>query len=576
VGPVSTATSLYNYGFDTTSGTGLVSNLVADDQGALYGTTHDGGAYGDGTVFQVAPPGPGQTAWKHTVLYSFCKTQSQSQSCIDGAYPAAGLIFAKQPNGLTALFGTTEEGGDFGSGTVFRLYPPANGQAAFEDVLYSFANGSDGSDPRGNLIADTSGSLILYGTTNGGGSGNCSGGCVTVFELTPPNNDHPMNWAEAVLHSFGGGSDGKYPKAGVTADAQHKLYGTTYEGGADGYGTIFRLSPPAAGGGSNWSQTVLYSFTGNADGAYPRAGLLLEPGGSLYGTTAYGGVNCDDDNEGCGTVFKLVPPDKYVPSWTFNTLHSFGYLDSTNGQYPEGDLIFGKDGAIYGTTEYGGTPVGTGTGPCDLLQNCGTVFRLTGAGIYFNFSIIYKFCTADTGCPVGAHPTAGLTAFQGELYGTTSYNGEGYACGCGTIFKLSYPPVEATPPPPATTLGNGYWQVASDGGIFSFGDAAFFGSTGGKRLNQPIVGMAATPDGKGYWQVASDGGVFSFGDAAFFGSIGGKRLNQPIVGMSVTPDGKGYWLVASDGGIFAFGDAAFFGSTGGKRLNQPIVGMSVT
>jgi hypothetical protein len=127
-----------------------------------------------------------------------------------------------------------------------------------------------------------------------------------------------------------------------------------------------------------------------------------------------------------------------------------------------------------------------------------------------------------------------------------------------------------------TPDSGGYWTVAKDGGIFSFGDAKFFGSTGGMHLNAPIVGMAPTPDGNGYWLVASDGGIFSYGDAKFFGSTGGMHLNQPIVGMASTPDGKGYWLVASDGGIFSYGDAKFFGSTGGTHLNAPIVGMAST
>ena len=128
----------------------------------------------------------------------------------------------------------------------------------------------------------------------------------------------------------------------------------------------------------------------------------------------------------------------------------------------------------------------------------------------------------------------------------------------------------------ATPSNGGYWLVASDGGIFNYGNAGFFGSQGGKPLNAPIVGMAATPDGGGYWMVASDGGIFSFGDAAFHGSMGGQRLNKPIVGMAATHDGLGYWLVASDGGIFSFGDAAFHGSMGGQRLNKPIVGMAAT
>jgi hypothetical protein len=134
----------------------------------------------------------------------------------------------------------------------------------------------------------------------------------------------------------------------------------------------------------------------------------------------------------------------------------------------------------------------------------------------------------------------------------------------------------ASPAQAADIPGSGYWMVASDGGIFSFGNAPFFGSTGNIRLNQPIVGIAATPTGNGYWMVATDGGIFSFGDAKFFGSTGAMRLNRPIVGMAATPSGNGYWLVASDGGIFSFGDAKFFGSTGNLRLNKPIVGMAST
>ncbi|MGQ0825435.1 MAG: CAP domain-containing protein [Actinomycetota bacterium] len=128
----------------------------------------------------------------------------------------------------------------------------------------------------------------------------------------------------------------------------------------------------------------------------------------------------------------------------------------------------------------------------------------------------------------------------------------------------------------ATPSGNGYWLVASDGGLFNYGDATFFGSTGAITLAQPIVGMTATPTGRGYWLVASDGGIFNYGDATFRGSTGAIGLAQPIVGMAATPTGRGYWLVASDGGIFSFGDAVFYGSTGGMRLNQPIVGMAAT
>jgi CSLREA domain-containing protein len=127
----------------------------------------------------------------------------------------------------------------------------------------------------------------------------------------------------------------------------------------------------------------------------------------------------------------------------------------------------------------------------------------------------------------------------------------------------------------AVEINQSYWMVASDGGIFTFGGAAFFGSMGGKPLNKPMVGMAAAPDGNGYWTVASDGGIFSFGPSAgFHGSTGSMHLNAPVVGMAATPDGGGYWLVASDGGIFSYGDATFSGSMGGKPLNKPIVGMA--
>jgi Big-like domain-containing protein len=161
-----------------------------------------------------------------------------------------------------------------------------------------------------------------------------------------------------------------------------------------------------------------------------------------------------------------------------------------------------------------------------------------------------------------------LVASNGSVYsyGTAPFYG---SMGGQTLNK----PIVGT----ATTPGDGgYWLVASDGGIFSFGNAAFYGSMGGQPLNQPIVGIASTPDGKGYWEVASDGGIFAFGDATFYGSMGGKPLNKPIVGIAATPDGKGYWEVASDGGIFAFGDAAFSGSTGSLTLNKPIVGMAST
>lgn len=127
-----------------------------------------------------------------------------------------------------------------------------------------------------------------------------------------------------------------------------------------------------------------------------------------------------------------------------------------------------------------------------------------------------------------------------------------------------------------TPDNGGYWLVGSDGGVFAFGNASFYGSMGGKPLNAPLVGMAVTRTGKGYWLAGADGGVFAFGDAAFYGSMGGKPLNKPVTAIGATADGGGYWLAAKDGGIFAFGNAGFYGSMGGKPLNSPVVDMDVT
>ena len=158
-----------------------------------------------------------------------------------------------------------------------------------------------------------------------------------------------------------------------------------------------------------------------------------------------------------------------------------------------------------------------------------------------------------------AAPDGGIFSFgEAKFYGST-----------GNI-KLNQPILGLA----ATQTGQGYWLVASDGGIFNFGDAQFYGSTGAIKLNKPVVGMASTGGGAGYWLVASDGGLFAFGDAPFFGSTGAMKLNKPVVGMAPTPSGKGYWLVASDGGIFSFGNAGFRGSTGAVKLVSPIVGMA--
>jgi len=192
----------------------------------------------------------------------------------------------------------------------------------------------------------------------------------------------------------------------------------------------------------------------------------------------------------------------------------------------------------------------------------------------------YAFGDAPTpGPPVTSNrPLVGAAAHGAGGYWEVAADGGIFSFGDAPFFgSMGGRPLNApVAGMAATPSGGGYWEVAADGGIFSFGDAGFFGSMAGTPLNQPIVGMAATPNGRGYWEVAADGGIFSFGDAGFLGSMGARPLNRPIVGMATTPSGRGYWEVAADGGIFSFGDAGFFGSMGGRSLNAPVAGMAAT
>jgi hypothetical protein len=203
-----------------------------------------------------------------------------------------------------------------------------------------------------------------------------------------------------------------------------------------------------------------------------------------------------------------------------------------------------------------------------------------GGGNATSTAIQFDFVCAD-GTEVSgtiAYQMLNTTPNQGyyiyDQFGdVTGFGNDNYLLYLGTpaTLDLTAPIIDMVPTPD----GNGYWMLASDGGIFAYGDATFFGSMGGKPLNAPVVGMTPTANGAGYWLVASDGGIFAFGDATFLGSRGGQPLNKPIVGMARDPGG-GYWLVASDGGIFSYGGAPFFGSTGAMRLNKPVVGMTPT
>jgi hypothetical protein len=173
---------------------------------------------------------------------------------------------------------------------------------------------------------------------------------------------------------------------------------------------------------------------------------------------------------------------------------------------------------------------------------------------------------ASLGTAIRPAPGTGDASFSlrnGSLTVPNAGDGDAYGISAAPVVGFAYTPD-----------GKGYWEVAADGGVFAYGDAAYYGSLGGLSLDAPIVGMAATADGKGYWLVAADGGIFAFGDAPFDGSMGGQPLNAPVVGIAANPYGPGYWLAAADGGIFAFGKAPFDGSMGGQPLNAPVVGIA--
>ncbi len=263
--------------------------LVMDPKGNLYGTTFKGGLYNSapnsGTVFRLAPPSNSGGTWTESVLWSF-------GNGIDGSAPEAGLLMDRKGN----FYGTTTSGGAYGEGTVFELTRPTGGQKWTESVLWSFGSGIDGAFPTADLIMDRNGNLYsttLYGGVYGGVYGGYRGG--TVFELSPPTISGG-NWTESVLWDFGNGTDGVNLEGNVVMDPHGHLYGTTYGGGAVGLigGTAFELTPPTISG-DNWSESILWSFGGGNTGTGPWAGLVFDPQGHLYGTTAMG----------AGTVFEL-------------------------------------------------------------------------------------------------------------------------------------------------------------------------------------------------------------------------------------------------------------------------------
>lgn len=319
-----TETVLYSFGIQSRYGATPWGSLIMDKQGNLYGTTEQGGEYGSGTVFELSPRAGENSRWSETVLYSF---GSQSE---DGVNPYNRLLMDKEGN----LFGTTNEGGAHGLGTVFELSPPVVKKGAWtESVLYGFDGApNDGSFPYAGLIIDKRGNL--YGTTYTGGAYNIG----TVFELSPAQPGGA--WTESVLYGFGNApDDGSLPYAGLVLDKDGNLYGTTNEGGLYNLGVVFKLSPPAEKDGAR-TETLLYSFGSFfGDGLNPHDSLILDKEGNLYGTTTGGGTQF------YGTVFALSPPGEEGGTWTETLLYSFG-SGSVDGAYPFDGLIMDKKGQL--------------------------------------------------------------------------------------------------------------------------------------------------------------------------------------------------------------------------------------
>jgi uncharacterized repeat protein (TIGR03803 family) len=294
---------------------------------------------------------------------------------------------------------------------IFGAVLFVKGAATSQERVLRSFNNADGAAPYAGLIFDAAGNL--YGTTYEGGVY----GYGTVFELISTTGG---GWTEKVLHNFNDSEeDGSHPNASLTFDGSGNLYGTTINGGGAGVGTVFELTPSAYG---RWVAKPLHIFENNGvDGNAPYASLIFDAAGNLYGTTVAGGAH------DYGTVFELSPITG--GGWMETVLHSFD-ADGMDGTYPFSSLIFDGSGNLYGTTSEGGNGVGCSAG-------CGTAFELaSGAGGTWTETLLYSFNEAD-----GFSPQAGLIFdAAGDLYSTT-YRGGAY--GYGVVFELT-PAVEGS------------------------------------------------------------------------------------------------------------------------------------
>jgi uncharacterized repeat protein (TIGR03803 family) len=396
-------------------------SLGAD--GAIYGTTLFGGdgncLNGCGTVFRLTPAKGG--GFSETVIHNF------QFALTDGQNPTSSVVFDAAGN----LYGTAP-GGLHGCGVVYKLTPTQSAEWT-ETILHNFnsfdghkdgcLDGGGSNLPTSSLIFDQAGNL--YGTTNKGGGGDtnffCTNGCGTVFLMTP-NADG--TWKERVLHSFpkfGKSADGSTPEDGVLMDGAGNLYGTTYFGGRDGLGIVFKLTPRQAG---MWHETILFEFRGGTTGGYPSAGLTMDKSGFLYGTALFG-TKCDSC---AGVAFKLTPTTK--GQWKETIIHDFNSNKNNDGVFPTSGLVMDAKGNLFGTTVYGG---GQGLSTCGNLGGCGTVYELSpGAKGSFTERILFRFNDGNGGGVLEDDRLVMDTA--GNLYGTTQFGG---TSDNGVVFEIT-------------------------------------------------------------------------------------------------------------------------------------------
>jgi SpoIID/LytB domain protein len=385
-----------------------------------------------------------------------------------------------------------------------------------------------------------------------------------VADVTPAES--PASWGSLGSAGAQGENQGFQELEAQAVAARSYLMASRGDGGYFGYADICDTTACQNYPGIRDENTLTDLATTDTAGQ-----AVLLPNGGAPALTQY---SASTGGYTAGGTFAAVPDngDSVCVAGACNPYHSYTVtipVSAVTAQFPQiGNLVSVDVSQRNGLGDFGGRVL-----QMEIEGSTGTV-SVTGNTFAADFaSYGLNGVALSNWFSVGGQPSGGiggywLTATDGGIF---SFGNAAFHGSMGGQ-HLDAPMVGMA----ATTDDNGYWTVAGDGGIFSFGDAVFDGSMGGHHLDAPMVGMAATPVGGGYWTVASDGGIFSFGTASFHGSMGGHHLDAPMVGMAATPTGNGYWTVAADGGIFSFGDAVFDGSMGGQHLDEPIVGMAAT